>query len=736
MAAPSPSQYAGLAATWTLQTGIAPSTESIFLPQAGANTESVFEPDHRAKVDQNDYKDGGKYRSIVKLEIAYEGTGAEMSSIGTGWLIRPDVLVTAGHCVFDHAGNDGQGWGRLKIMQCHIGYNGRDSLKDPSVQTRFAKRVVTTGEWIDSRDNRHRDVAFVQLEQPFTGNLRIFSFAPTPMKGVEMLGVVGYPGDMHTVDNDGIDEIGAHMYELFQDIKYNLEDAPLKMLQYKLSTFGGQSGSPVLRKKNPQVSIAAHCYGGAEKNSASPIGGKYGNDYNYYLSALNNSFPTVTSVAGVNFVKPNALSTAPAAPGALAVPAVPTPGLMIEGEEGFFDAFKSIVGVVARVGKVALPIASPLLGPLGGPLSAIAGSALSAVANATGAESTTISIPQATQGATERAVLAEATLQSVLRIHDPELTERLLGDMEVTYSELAPHITHIAPKMVPMLKDSALRIAVTQDFMRKSDNMKLSARKPESIGNDTESAFTGDMIQTPFVEGLLQATRPVEGEEGFFTGFGSFLGKAVKTAAPFAMKGAKIGLQLLNNALAPSGQESVSYTQPEDRDDQIAATLLTRRAVMAEAALRAVMKLDKKDLERASSSQTESFFGPEGFFDGIKSMVQVIGSAVSKAAPKVISTLLPIAADALGKKIAGPGSRNDALSPAQPAMRTRRSFANINAAYNPGSALEVSATENLAPAISTAVANGGNEFKAPNLDAPMTIHNPDFYERLRSHASA
>jgi hypothetical protein len=481
------------------------------------------------------------------------------------------------------------------------------------------------------------------------------------------------------------------------------------------------------------VSIGAHCYGGADKNSASPIGGQYGNDYNAYISALTTSYPTVTSIAGVNLVKPNALSTTTAAP-TLPGREAPSPDLVVEGEEGFFDALKSVVGVVARVGKVALPIASPLLGPLGGPLSAVAGAALSAVANAAGAESTTVSIPQATQGATERAVLAEATLQSVLRIQDPELTEKLLRDMQVTYSELAPHVTNLAPKMTPLLKDSALRIAVTQDYMRKSENVKLSARR--GIRNETESVSAVDAIQAPFVEGLLEATRPVDGEEGFFDGLGSFIGKAVTKAAPFALKGAKIGLQLLNNALAPSGEESVSQTQPEDKDDLVAATLLTKRAVIAEAALRAVMKLDKNDFDRASQSQTESLFGPEGFFDGIKSMVQVIGSAVSKAAPKVISTLLPIAADALGKKIAGLSSKNDGLSPPPALVRKQRSFADINAAYNPGSALEVSVTENLAPAmefsaksLSTPVVN---EFKEANLDALITTRNSDFYKRLRS----
>lgn len=203
--------------------------------------------------------DRGK-TAIVKLEMAYEGfpPGSDMASMGTGWLIRPDLLVTAGHCVYDHSGNDGQGYGRVSVMQCHIGYNGRDSLKAPSVQTRFAKRIVTTGEWIDSRNNRHRDVAFVQLDKAFEGNLRLFTYANTPMKGSEIIGVVGYPGDMHLVDEDGIDEAGAQMYELFQEVKYDRNENALKMLQYRLSSFGGKS---ISHEAQPQTKRKSICVG-------------------------------------------------------------------------------------------------------------------------------------------------------------------------------------------------------------------------------------------------------------------------------------------------------------------------------------------------------------------------------------------------------------------------------------------------------------------------------------------
>ena len=393
---------------------------------------------------------------------------------------------------------------------------------------------------------------------------------------------------------------------------------------------------------------------------------------------------------------------------------------------------KSVVGVVSRVGSAVLPVASPLLGPLGGPLSAVAGAALSAAAQAAEAESATMGIQQASEGVMERAVLAEAILQSVLRIDDAELSQKLLQDMKITYSELAPHITNLAPKLTPLLKDSALRIAVNQDYMRKSDNVKLG--RPRPIGNDAESVFANGAIQSPFMEQLLGATRPVDGEEGFFDKLGSFLEKAVSKAAPYALQGAKIGLQRLNDSLAISA-ESALQAQPEDKDDLAATKLLSQRAIMAEAALRAVMKLDKADLERASHAQTESKFGAEGFFDNIKSMVQVIGSAVSKTAPKVISTIVPVVSEVLARKMVVSSNNTDRLSPAPGPVRKRPSFADINAAFNPDSALEVSATEYLAPAMEYSVKSmvpPPNEFKDTNLDGLITTRNPDFYKRLQS----
>ncbi|KAJ5662231.1 uncharacterized protein N7477_009847 [Penicillium maclennaniae] len=623
--------------------------------------------------------------------MSYEG-GPASRSMGTGWLITPDLLVTAGHCVYDHKNQEREGYGRVNVMKCHIGYNGRDSLNTPDVQTRTARRIVTTGEWVDSGNNRHKDVAFVQLDRPFTGNLRLFNYKATPIKGYEMIGVVGYPGDRTLSDKDGMDEQGAQMYELFGAIMYNRNENVLQMLQYKLSTFGGQSGAPVIRKKTPNVSIAAHCYGGEEKNSASPIGAN-GNDYDAYLKVFSSSYPTVVTVRGIGFVQ----LPVPIQPVVPYQPLVPTqplipvepiaqsqpmvqsqpvtqtqaapnpPVVSIYQDSMVEENFVELVKAVSRVTKREMLDLSPFLGPLGGPLSALAGAALEAIAKLGGPESM-MNLQKATQGATERAILAEATLQSVLQITDHELSEKLMSDMRVTYFQLAPHVTNMVPKLFPALRDCALRLAVNQDYLRKSENVRLG--NPQALFSGLDSF---DPSRPAFVNGLFGPTRPVLATEGLFSKIGDVLDQAVNKVADTFNIQEPPALKLINDALSSIRIESMESSQPTEREDLAATKLITQRAIMAEAALRAVMKLEQRDLpqpSRIESHDAEGF----GFFDVIKSQVQVMSKDVLKYAPSVINALAPTVMGLLSQTNSASES---ALAVPSQGLRRRRSFADI-----------------------------------------------------------
>ncbi|KAH7304142.1 trypsin-like cysteine/serine peptidase domain-containing protein [Stachybotrys elegans] len=259
-----------------------------------AQTESVVNTtDGRTLVDRKHHQGfEGKYRGIVKLYLLFEkqvpNVTAEQEAywaIATGWLVSGDVVVTAGHCAYDYD----NALGRLIRFKAYMGYEGRHSIKSSNVEHQYGLAVATTPEWIntDGGDQR-RDVAFIKLNRPFKTVKKFFTWEPTPIsQGVELV-MVGYPGDLMS----GI-ERGAKMYEMFKRTDYNLVTSPLHMLQYKIDMYGGwallllpvgnlissvgNSGSPVIKSgQSSPAAIGVHVLGGYNSNSASVIGGCYG----------------------------------------------------------------------------------------------------------------------------------------------------------------------------------------------------------------------------------------------------------------------------------------------------------------------------------------------------------------------------------------------------------------------------------------------------------------------------
>ena len=101
--------------------------------------------------------------------------------------------------------------GRATEIKAYIGYSGQASIKNPNVQFRTAKRIVTTEGWLKARGAKNFDVGFVQVNKPFTGITPI-KYEETPVQGDLTLGVVGYPGDLK---DEHTNEKGAFMYEMF-----------------------------------------------------------------------------------------------------------------------------------------------------------------------------------------------------------------------------------------------------------------------------------------------------------------------------------------------------------------------------------------------------------------------------------------------------------------------------------------------------------------------------------------
>ncbi|UQC86504.1 ATP synthase F1 [Colletotrichum lupini] len=652
------------AAVWSLKSSNPDlPAESAILPDDGSNgTESVFDDDKRRRVEPQSFADGGKFRSVVKIQACFNKGNGSVWMMGSGWLISPDTVVTAGHVVYD--------WGhRLQSateIKCYIGYSGRASIGTPNVQARFGERIITTAEWIEAAGNRRHDVAFIKVNRPFTGNLRNIPFKETPLFAKNAnIGVVGYPGDKYLEGQNGQSgEKGAQIPQFPQAQRQGIKVLTANGNARPSSNISASNGAP----SNGQV-----------KNGSAPYSNGYGNGNTYngngngYSNGASNGHSN-----GYNGFRQENVSSPPQ-------PTHYNSGTGLQessDEEGFLDIIRSIA-------KVAGPVVStvtPFLGPIGGPIGAIAGGILSTVGgaesaledgNATAAVETAIN-----SGATERAVLAEASLQALLKLEDTPETAEILHTINSKYNAFRPKLDAIAKVAQPQLTEAGLHLAHRQ--MAKIQERGASGFQESDIELPREQLrglqYNQQGSQGAFVQGLLAPTRPVSGEEGFFDSLGSVLSKGISFAKPFIASAAQGALSGVIGRLG-GGAES-SFDTPAVGSHEYATLLAFKRAAAAEAALQTLMALPKEKLDRLRVSEPQN--GEEGFFDVIKAGVQKIAPSVLDIAKTAMRKVVPVIVDAASQKIksavgqesANSAPRNNVTSTTS-VIRTKRSVLDL-----------------------------------------------------------
>ncbi|WP_375445813.1 trypsin-like serine peptidase [uncultured Fibrella sp.] len=189
------------------------------------------------------------YRAICALRItAADGT----RWIGTGWLVGPRTVITAGHCVFLH-GNGG--WARS--IEVIPGLNDAARPYGPAMGT--ALRSVKG--WTEGKKREYDYGAIILPPNSRLGDIvGYFGYAVRDNNFLmgSVLNLSGYPGDKG----------GAQQWFMARTPK-SLSD---RVITYDIDTMGGQSGAPVWVKVGEQrYCVGIHTNGHISGNSATRI---------------------------------------------------------------------------------------------------------------------------------------------------------------------------------------------------------------------------------------------------------------------------------------------------------------------------------------------------------------------------------------------------------------------------------------------------------------------------------
>ena len=189
------------------------------------------------------------WRAICALKI----TAKDNSKwIGTGFLISPRTLITAGHCVYMH---DRGGW--AKSIEVIPGMNDASRPFRSGVSTTFR----SVQGWTQSK-NRNYDYGAIVLPQSYRpgATTGVFGFAAKDDAYIRnsVLNLSGYPGDK-----------GGNQ-QWFMALRSKAVSS--RVITYDIDTFGGQSGAPVWAKVgNTRTVLGIHTNGHSSGNSATRI---------------------------------------------------------------------------------------------------------------------------------------------------------------------------------------------------------------------------------------------------------------------------------------------------------------------------------------------------------------------------------------------------------------------------------------------------------------------------------
>ncbi|RBQ75467.1 hypothetical protein FVER14953_12995 [Fusarium verticillioides] len=496
--------------------------------------------------------DAGMSRSIVKIEARFANklTGYSIWKISTGLLVSPDLVVAGSEAVYDSEYQ----LGAATQVKCYIGYRGRD------IQPRNGQRVVFSADWTEGSERRSRDIAFIQVGQPFTLSAHVQEErVPVPVT---------------VCTNCSAHEVPVAQAEPEPEVTQ--PDAPVPICV-----------EPAVEE--PKLEIPAP--------ATEPVP-----EPDYVDIKIDNTPDTSVS----------------------------------DDVDPFYDTLKT----VSQIDTKTLDIESSLIDDVGQFVSVAAGSLVSHVV---GAE--TISSGKATKlsGVSERAVLAEASLQAVFAIEQSTELDEIIAAMKDNWTANAPQVEQLSELLAPYLAEAARCIIEYHQEDEAAGNVS-TAKVPKRRNLGIRQFPVSDATKG-FVKGLFEPTLPLAGREDVFSSLGPALRSAVSAVEQIVCQAGTTAVDVNTPKLL------TKYKGPAPSAGDIEATrVLVQRAIMADAAYQALSALPREKLQVLKVIPLDAELPPaDNIFDFIKNVIQKIGPVCLHDARQAVHRFFPILVDTPAK---------------------------------------------------------------------------------------
>lgn len=208
--------------------------------------EAIVGPDDRKRIS-NTFE--SPYKKICLLEFETpDGAGG----IGTGWLIGPRTVVTAGHCIYNRDSDTGVGWMRMAKYKV---YAGR-SLEQFAGEAKVVD-MATTQQYVEHGLEAY-DFGVLYIDSSLGNDDQLGSFEigiVGESTNSMLVSVLGYPGDKQ-----------KGMYGTMWGDTNLIKSVTNDRLSYAVDTMPGNSGGPVIYwdGQGAAMVVGIHNYGGGE----------------------------------------------------------------------------------------------------------------------------------------------------------------------------------------------------------------------------------------------------------------------------------------------------------------------------------------------------------------------------------------------------------------------------------------------------------------------------------------